>query len=84
MPQPQPVREICAKREEIAQSIRDVMTRILDLHVAKIEVLKEGDLHRLKRIGDEIGEAAALETALLERFEAHINSHGCQPPKALQ
>ena len=71
--------EQCAVQEEIAQAIRTVMSEILSLRTAKVDA--QGDW--LERLDRQLEKATAREASLRERFHAHLESHGCQPPKAL-
>ena len=74
--------EQCVEREEIAESIRAVINQILSLHSAAVDA--KGDLRKKEHIDNELEKAQAREASLLERFQAHIQSHGCQSPKVLQ
>jgi hypothetical protein len=68
MTQPQQVPVQCVEREEIAESIRAVMSRIIHLHNAESEALKKHDLRELERISVELEKASACESSLLEKF----------------
>jgi hypothetical protein len=74
--------EQCAEREEIAESIRSVIGEILSLHTAAVDA--NGDLNKMERIDQELQNAQARESSLLEKFQAHLKSHGCQRQKALR
>ena len=57
------------------------MSQILSLHSARFDA--RGDLKQLERIDKELEKAQARGASLLERFRAHLQSHGCKAPKAL-
>jgi hypothetical protein len=38
----------------------------------------------MERIDQELQNAQARESSLLEKFQAHLKSHGCQRQKALR
>jgi len=57
------------------------MSQILSLHAAKVNA--QGDLKKLERRDKELEKAQALGSSLLESFQAHLQTHGCQAPKAL-
>ena len=78
---------MCADQDQIAASIRTVLSRILSLN-AEAEALgkapKKADLDKLERIDNALEKALAKESSLLKEFQAHIRSHGCQAPKAAE
>lgn len=49
------------KREEIAQSIRDVLNHLLELHQAQTEAAEKDDLRAIKRLTRQIDSAMAAE-----------------------
>ena len=67
-----------------AGSIKAVLSRILNLHDAEREALKKHDPRELNRLDAGLVKARACESSLLEKFQAHLQSHRCQPPKALR
>jgi hypothetical protein len=72
---------LCTEQERIAQSIRTVMSQILSLHAAKVDA--RGDAKKLEAIDRELEKVQARGQSLLEQFRAHIQSHGCNAPKAV-
>jgi len=57
------------------------MSQILSLHRARFDA--RGDLKKLERVDRELEKAQARGASLLEKFQAHLRSHGCKAPKAL-
>jgi len=57
------------------------MSQILSLHSARFDA--RGDLKKLERINRELEKAQARGASLLEKFQAHLQSHGCKAPKAV-
>jgi len=55
------------------------MTEILSLRTAAMDA--EGE--RLARLGKRLEKATARESSLREKFNAHLKSHGCPAPKAV-
>ena len=84
MSQPQPAHDLCVEREQIAESIRTVIGQMLSLHSAEGAALRKHDFRELERIDKELQKALVCESSLLKKFQAHLQSHGCQAPKALR
>lgn len=77
---------MCADQDQIAESIRTVMSRILSLHAeadALNKPFKKTDLDKLERIDNALEKAFAKESSLLKEFQDHIRNHGCRAPKAV-
>jgi hypothetical protein len=72
---------VCTEQERIAHSIRTIMSEILSLHCARFDA--RGDLKKLERIDMELEKAQGRGASLLEKFQAHLQSHGCKAPKAV-
>lgn len=78
MPQP------CSEQEQIARSITMVMSRILILHIAELQAIRKRDLDEMERIDRKLEKELGHRSSLLEKFQGHLESHGCQPVKALR
>ena len=74
----------CTEQEQIVQSIRMVMSRILFLHLAEAQAIREADLDEMERIDGMLEKEWGRQASLLEKLQAHLHSHGCQPVKALR
>ena len=57
------------------------MSQILVLHCARFDA--RGDLKKLDRIDRELQIAQKRGASLLEKFQTHVQLHGCEAPKAV-
>ena len=77
-----PAPEQCAERQKIADAIRVVLNQILFLHASKVAA--KNDLEKMELIDVALEKAVAQESSLREIFQKHLQSHGCQPPSAVE
>ena len=78
MSQPEPAREPCHEREEIVHAIKAAMGQILYLHRLEVDAIQNNDTQELGRIESDLAKALALKGSLLDRFNAHLQAHGCK------
>ena len=69
----------CGERSEIADSIRVVLEHIVALQTVEIEAIQTGGNDELARLEDDIKKAMTMRASLMERLQAHVRSHGCEP-----
>jgi hypothetical protein len=77
MPHAQPAREECTHKAEIVQALRALIEQVQTLHRRELEAIKQDDVAKLERLGEEIDKATALEASLMEKLQVHLKSHGC-------
>lgn len=75
---PQPAQSPCKERSDIVQSISTVVEQLQGLSQQEVEAVKGNDLGALERICEEIEKTIRFKHSLLERFQGHIQSHGCR------
>lgn len=71
----------CTEQERIAHSIRTVLSQILFLRSAKIGA--KGNLTKLERLDRLLERVQMRQASLLEKFQTHLEGHGCEAPKAV-
>jgi hypothetical protein len=67
----------CPQRGQIKQSILSVAERLQSLHSRELEALEMDHVEEPERLAEEVEKLSALRDSLLDRFRAHIKSHGC-------
>lgn len=78
MPEAKPASEPCSEKGEIVQSIKAAMGQVLFLHRLEVEAIEKGDVERLKRIEDDLRKGMRFKASLLERYQSHLQAHGCK------
>lgn len=69
--------EACPEKQEIVYSIEAITEQIIALLLAEVDAVVRADMEMLERIEHHLGRAMDFQQCLRERYNAHIQSHGC-------
>ena len=83
MTQPKLAFEACPEKQEIVHSIQTVTEQIIALLLAEVDAVVRADMEMLERIEDNLGRTMDFQQCLRERYNAHIQSHGCTPKRSV-
>lgn len=70
----------CTRKELLTAEIRTVMDEIVALEAHQQEVAGAGNSAEIPLIQTRLHEARQRKDALLQEYEQHVRTHGCQAP----
>lgn len=69
----------CTARQQLVESMKIAVERIVALHRSHLGALVSGDAEAKERFQHDLQNALAYEQALVERYNSHVQGHDCQP-----
>lgn len=71
------VSQTCPERERLVAELRNIETRLSQLHDQQIEVLKRGDVENDRTISQQIRQAYQHWDQAIQNLNNHTLEHGC-------
>lgn len=72
-----PAREVCARKQQLIESLRAAMDNIVALSTREMEAAIADDQDLMNLIQGRLEEARKLKDSLLIEYQGHITSHQC-------
>lgn len=68
----------CVEKQELTEAIRAATDQILALSQRELQALVKGELKESRRVQGQLKQEVQLRAALLEKYNAHLEAHGCK------